>query len=111
MKFKEFIKNDFRVLKVGLVREKSNYDELVREIDDDLLELRKLLNTELGRSRFKFDFCLKEDININDLRIKPDKKKRIKQKWYQMLDELAKTQTEAERKLSSNADDGTSPNR
>ena len=112
-KFKDYL-NDiekFRNMKVGLVKKPSEDTELIKrikedfEIGEDLFELAKELNSKLSKTytgKFKFDFCLLEDINIERLKIKHNNdKEHIKEKFYKLADSLAKSQTEVERKIES----------
>ena len=115
MSFKDFVDkdiDDFRKLKIGLVSDKKEeYSKLVEKIQNeyklstDLVGLKEELNKELGntyRGKHKFDYCLIEDINIDKLRINKSKlKKKIKESFFKMNSELAKGQTELERKIVS----------
>ena len=114
MKFKDYLNDDinkFRKMKVGLVRTPAS-DEVVRNVKEefdlgvDLIELINELNSNLKKSytgKFKFDFCLIEDINIKRLKIKNREEiiNRLKEKVFKVSDSLAKTQTKVERKIES----------
>jgi len=114
MKFKDYLNDDinkFRELKVGLVKEPES-DEVVRSVKEefdlgiDLIELRNELNSSLSKNytgKFKFDFCLIEDINIKRLKVKNREEiiNRLKEKVFKVSDSLAKTQTKVERKIES----------
>jgi len=72
----------------------------------DLLELREELNSTLKKSytgKFKFDFCLIEDINIERLKVKnrPELIDRLKEKVFKVSDSLAKSQTQVEREIEN----------
>lgn len=97
-----------RDLKVGLVCKNSEYCSLIEEIDqkyelkENVRQEVELLNKELKKSyrgKFKFDFCLIEDININELKLKNDKvKEKIKLRWYNLNHELSRVKTKLESK-------------
>lgn len=113
-KFKDYLNDDikkFRELKVGLVRTPDS-DEVVRRVKEefdlgiDLLELKKELNSSLSKTytgKFKFDYCLIEDINIERLKVKNREEiiNRLKEKVFKVSDSLAKSQTKVERKIES----------
>ena len=117
IKFKDYLNDDikkFRKLKVGLVRSQAG-DEVVRRVKEefdlgvDLLELRKELNSSLSKSytgKFKFDFCLIEDINIDRLKVRNREEfiTRFKEKVFKVSDSLAKSQTQVEREIESSRD-------
>ena len=114
MKFKHYLNDDiekFRKLKIGLVKTDGD-SEVVQRIKEnydlgiDLLELKNELNSSLSKSytgKFKFDFCLIEDINIERLKAKnrPELIDRMKEKVFKVSDSLAKTQTKVEREIES----------
>jgi hypothetical protein len=112
MRLKTFLDDDektFQQLNIGLVKQKSNYDEVVRKISEkyklsnDLVDAIDKLNVKLGNiygGQFKFDFCLQEDININDLKVKKAKLiDRLKEDVFKSKDTLAKSKTNMERKI------------
>ena len=112
--FKDYLNDDtkkFRKLKVGLVETPAG-DEVVRHVKEkfdlgvDLLELKNELNKTLSKNytgRFKFDYCLIEDINIERLKVKnrPELIDRMKEKVFKVSDSLAKSQTKVEREIES----------
>lgn len=114
MRLQDYLEDIEKVkdLKIGLVCNNSEYCNLIEEIDkkyelkENVRQEVELLNKELRknyRGKFKFDFCLIEDININDLKIKNDKmKERIKLKWYNTNHELSRVKTKLESKHSLN---------
>ena len=112
IKFKDYL-NDidkFRKLKVGLVKKPGN--EIITLIKDnfdlgvDLLKLINELNSSLSKNytgKFKFDFCLIEDINIDMLKVKRyENKVRIKEEFFKVSDSLAKAQTKIEKEIKNN---------
>lgn len=111
MKFKEYIKedvNDFRELKIGLVNKNQNTKNIVRKIQEDfdlgtdLLKLIDDLNENLGNTyggKFKFDYVLQDFKKIDKLKINKNRKEKLKEQWFKSSSELAKKQTEVERKL------------
>jgi hypothetical protein len=115
MRFKEYLGNDektYQKLTIGLVKDKSDLDTTVQkvtekyELADDVCELIDSLNKRLSNvytGKFKFDFCLKEDINIDKLKIKNKERllKRFKSEVFKTKDVFAKSKTEMERKISS----------
>jgi hypothetical protein len=113
MRFKTFLGDDektFQQLKIGLVKQKSDYDEVVRKVSEkhqlsnEIIELRNHLNEKLHnvyQGKFKFDFCLQEDINIDDLKTKRKGKliDRLKTEVFGSNDKLAQSKTNMERKI------------
>ena len=113
-KFKDYLNDDinkFRNLKVGLVRTRAG-EEVVSRVKEefdlgiDLIELINELNFKLKKSytgKFKFDFCLIEDINIDRLKVKNRSEliDRLKEKVFKVSDSLAKSQTQVEREIES----------
>lgn len=112
IKFKDYLEdiNKFRKLKIGLVENSKN--ETITQIKDnfnlgvDLLKLIKELNSKLSKNytgKFKFDFCLIDDINIDMLKVKQfENKIRIKEEFFKASDSLAKAQTKIEREIKNN---------
>ena len=118
MRFKTFLGDDektFQQLKIGLVKQKSDYDVVVRKISEkhqlsnDLINEMNKLNKALrsgfkspncSERKFKFDFCLDEDINIDDLDIKKRVKDRLKTEVFGSNDKLAQSKTNMERKIT-----------
>lgn len=110
MRLQEYLEDIKKVkdLKIGLVCKNSEYCNLIEEIDkkyelkEDVRKEVEKLNKELKknyRGKFKFDFCLIEDININDLKLKNEKiKERLKLKWYDLNHELSRVKTKLESK-------------
>lgn len=112
MKFKDFLDGDiknFREMKIGLVDKKQSNSDLVRKVQDnfdfgnELLELIDNLNEELGntyRGKFKFDYVLQDLKKIDKLKINKNRKEKLKEQLLKSNSELAKKQTEIERKIS-----------
>lgn len=114
MKFKDYLNDDidkFRKLKVGLVRTPAG-NEVLRRVKEefdlgiDLIELKNDLNSTLKKrytGKFKFDFCLVDDINIDRLKVKNREEfiDRMKEKVFKVSDSLAKSQTKVEREIES----------
>jgi len=110
MRLQEYLEDIKKVkdLKIGLVCNNSDYCNLIEEIDqkyelkENVRQEVELLNKELKKSyrgKFKFDFCLIEDININELKLKNDKvKEKIKLRWYNLNHELSRVKTKLESK-------------
>ena len=110
MRLQEYLEDIKKVkdLKVGLVCKNSEYCNLIEEIDkkyeikEDIKKEIEKLNKELKKSykgKFKFDFCLIEDININELKLKNGKMKdKIKLKWYDLNHRLSRVKTKLESK-------------
>lgn len=112
MKFKDFVDadiDDFREMKIGLVDKKNKKSgDLVRKIQEkfdlgtDLIKLIDELNESLGNTytgKFKFDYVLQEILKIDKLKINKNRKEKLKEQWFRKSGELAKKQTEVERKL------------
>lgn len=116
MKLKHYLSDDiekFRNIKLGLVKdsnESKNVSKIIEDykLSDEILAERDRLNIELKKiytGKFKFDFCLLEDINIQRLKLKQaEKRKQIFEEYIKTNDVLGKTQTELEDKLSKNED-------
>jgi len=115
MKFKEFIDEDikeFRKIKIGLLKNKSKEEVVVSKISDkydiakNIINEINSLNKELDKyykGKFKFDFCIREDISIECLRLKKENIKDLfKEYIIKANDSFAKAKTELERKLSGN---------
>ena len=112
MKFKDFLDEEiknFRELKIGLVDKKNqDADKIVRKVQDnfdlgtDLIKLIEELNDNLGNTysgKFKFDWVLQDSKKIDKLKINKNRKEKLKEQWFKKSSELAKKQTEVERKL------------
>jgi hypothetical protein len=110
MRLTEYLKDidEVKNLKIGLVKKDAKYQDfiqnlkekydlkrdIIKEIDDFNKEFRKIY-----KGQFKFDFCISEDINIDDLKVKNSKlKDRIILKWFQLNHDLSKIKTEIESK-------------
>lgn len=112
MRLKEYL-NDIdkvRNIKIGLVKNEAEYHsfiqslkekydlkrDIIKEIDEFNQEFKKIY-----KGKFKFDFCIQEDINIDSLKIKNLRiKEKLKLKWFQLNHDLSKIKTELEDKLS-----------
>jgi hypothetical protein len=89
MRLTEYLKDidEVKNLKIGLVKKDAKYQDfiqnlkekydlkrdIIKEIDDFNKEFRKIY-----KGQFKFDFCISEDINIDDLKVKNSNKKAAK---------------------------------
>lgn len=115
MDFKKYIDGGLKEMRVGLVRKiEKRSKEIIKELKDeaklnkDIIKEIELLNKELKRkhrSKFKFDFCLSEDINIDELPIKNKKfREKLKFKYFLLNDEISRFKTEIERKLKESLD-------
>lgn len=113
MRLKTFLGDDektFQQLKIGLVKQKSDYDVVVRKVSEkhqlsnEIIELRNNLNEKLHnvyQGKFKFDFCLQEDINIDDLKTRKGKvMDHLKTEVFGSNDKLAQSKTNMERKIT-----------
>jgi lantibiotic modifying enzyme len=110
MRLQDYLEDIEKVkdLKIGLVCNNSEYCNLIEEIDkkyelkENVRQEVELLNKELKKSyrgKFKFDFCLIEDININELKLKNEKiKEKLKLRWYNLNHELSRVKTKLEAK-------------
>lgn len=116
MKFKEYI-DDFRNLNIGIVNKDTGNRELVRKIqkefnlkNNDVVNQIDELNKLLKR-KSKFDFILGDSVESSLLekkfRIKKKSMDRLKLKFLEISDELAKTKTELENKISLRSDGST----
>jgi hypothetical protein len=111
-RLKQFLDEDektFQQLNIGLVKQNSDYDNVVRkiaekyELSNEMYEIIDRLNQKLGNiysGKFKFDFCLQEDINIDKLKVKKAKlMDRLKEEVFKSRSALAKSKTTMERKI------------
>lgn len=111
MRFKTYLDKDeqtFQQLNIGLVKQ-SDYTDVVRKVaekhqlSDEMFEAIENLNQKLGNiytGKFKFDFCLQEDINMDKLKIKKAKlMDRLKEEVFKSRNTLAKNKTNMERKI------------
>jgi predicted HicB family RNase H-like nuclease len=115
MRLRDYLSEDieeFRKLRIGLVREDTDKKGVVSkitkefELKKDIVENIDKLNCELKKTytgKFKFDFCIQEDIKAEALRLK---REQVRDTLIEFViranDSLAKAKTELERKLSSN---------
>lgn len=111
-RLKQFLDEDektFQQLNIGLVKQNSDYENVVRkvaekyELSNEVYEIIDRLNQKLGNiysGKFKFDFCLQEDINIDKLKVKKAKLiDRLKEEVFKSRSTLAKSKTTMERKI------------
>jgi len=117
MRFKNYLLNDkkikeFRSLQIKLVDTSTNHKDVVNFIGEKYkinLDIDKVLsdfNSKLKnvyKGKYKFDLCLKEGIQPDNLK-KLTKKQRntIKADWYRINDEFAKIQKVFEKHLQNN---------
>lgn len=114
MRLKDYLSEDikeFRRLRIGLVKNDTSKMDIISKISEeyalkqDLIDNINFLNNELSKhykGKFKFDFCLNEDVSIDCLRIKRESVKDIfKEHYIKVNDVFAKAKKELERKLSS----------
>ena len=86
MRYQKYL--EFKELKIGLVKEKTKHEEVVREVKGGslLMDLKKEINSDLTTTyggKYKFDFCIQEDKDINKLRIPEARRKQLKRKWLE----------------------------
>lgn len=95
-------------LKVGLVDKcDGEYRDLLKsieeeyEIKDNIISIIDEVNKQLKknyRGKFRFDVCIDEDVEINNIKIKNDKiKEKVKIEWYKLNHRLSRLKTELER--------------
>lgn len=115
MKFKKYI-DDFRNLNIGIVDKDTGNKDLVRKIQEEFNLESDVVNhiDELNRllkRKSKFDFILGESIESalleKKFRIKKRSMDRLKMKFLDISDELAKTKREVENKISLQSDGST----
>ena len=112
MKFKDFLDEEidsFREMRIGLIDKKAqDAEKLVRKVQEnfdlgtDLINLIDDLNKSLGntyRGKYRFGWVLQDSQKINKLKINKNRKEKLKEQWFKTSSELAKKQTEFERKL------------
>lgn len=118
MKFKDFVDQDikdFTELKLGLVeKEDTEIENLVRKVQrdfdlgSDVIKLKEELNKNLGktyRGKYLFGFIkLERQMQIEKLKINKTRQKQLKTEYFEKSGELAKTQTELERKIMEKED-------
>jgi hypothetical protein len=115
MKFKKYIE-DFRNLNIGIVDKETGNKELVRKVqkefnlENDVVNQIEELNKVLRR-KLKFDFVLGESVESAVLekkfRIKKKSMDKLKMKFLEISDELAKTKRKVENKISLQSDGST----
>jgi hypothetical protein len=114
MRLRDYLTEDieeFRRLRIGLVREGTDKKEVVSKVTEeyalkkDIVDTISVLNGELSKyykGKFKFDFCIQEDISVEYLKIRREQvKDTFKEFVIKANDTLAKAKKELERKLSS----------
>ena len=117
MRYQKYL--ELKDLKLGLVKEKTDHEEVVREADVELggsvlMDLKKEINSKLKETysgEYMFDYCIQEGKDINKLRIPEARKLHLKKEWFKISDEVAKSKTLVERKMSSDTDEGSSTTR
>lgn len=117
MKIKKYYKlssddetiNTFRCLDIKLVEDDTKYKDNISSLLDqynlrqDTEKILEKLNKELKsiyRGKYKFDFCLNEGKDIEDVKINKNKQERLKTKLFQFNAEMARIKQEFEDKLN-----------
>lgn len=99
--------NKFRAFNIGLVDKNTGYSKIVKDIqeeyklDIDIIELLKELNSFLNKSykgKYKFDFCLSEGKEIEEVRITKNICK-IKRRHLITSNEFSRMKTYIEKKI------------
>lgn len=118
MRFKNYLLKDekvnvFRSLKIKLVNSSTEYGDIVKFINKKyniLTDTESILYRfnsylkEIYKGKYKFDMCLDEGIQPDELKKINDKQlRKIKKEWYKVNDEFAKIQKMLERHLQDNA--------
>lgn len=100
----------FRLLKLRLVKEKTQHDQLVdkvaekHELDkDSIIALRELLNKDLKMKGYRgkeiFDFVLDEGEDIENIKLEKRKKNLLRKRHLELEGELAQIKSRFEKKL------------
>lgn len=100
----------FRLLRLKLVKEKTQHDQLVDKVADkyemdkeSILSLRELLNADLKKKGFRgqeiFDFVLDEGEDIEEIKLEKRKKDLLRKRHFELEGELAQIKSRFEKKL------------
>jgi len=100
----------FRLLRLRLVKEKTQHDQLVDKVadkyemnKDSILSLRELLNADLKKKGFRgqemFDFVLDEGEDIEEIKLEKRKKDLLRKRHFELEGELAQIKSRFEKKL------------
>lgn len=100
----------FRLLRLRLVKEKTQHDQLVDKVADkyemdkeSILSLRELLNADLKKKGFRgqemFDFVLDEGEDIEEIKLEKRKKDLLRKRHFELEGELAQIKSRFEKKL------------
>ena len=102
--------NIFRSIDIKLVQNETNYKKTIKKVqdkyktDNDIIELLESLNKEVYIGKLKFDFCLNEGLDIENIKLSENKKKYIKQRYFDVSDKICKAKTDIENLLKDNID-------
>lgn len=100
----------FRSLKIGIVKEDVEYDDIVirlsekydylKESIDLVSKMNKIFrSTCKGMYKFKYRLCVDEDIHPSEIKIDPVVRKRLILKSHELNDELTKIKRRFENDL------------
>jgi hypothetical protein len=105
----------FRLLRLRLVKEKTQHDQLVDKVadkyemdKDSILSLRELLNQDLKKKGFRgqeiFDFVLEEGEDLEEIKLDKRKKDLLRKRHFELEGELAQIKSRFEKKLRETND-------
>lgn len=116
MRFKNYLTEDDRIktfqsLQIKLVESPTGHTKVISFIDERYglsLGVDKIISKfnsnlkELYKGKYKFDLCIDEGINPDDLKKLSNKQlTEIKKEWYRINDEFAKIQKVFEKHLQN----------
>ncbi len=102
--------NEFRMLKLKLVKERTRHEETIKKISekhdldcDGILSLRELLNKDLKRKGYRgiksFDFVLDEGTGLSGIKLEKRKRDLLKKRHLELENELALVKQDFEKRL------------
>jgi len=102
--------NEFRMLKLKLVKERTRHEETIKKISekhdldcDGILGLRELLNKDLKRKGYRgiksFDFVLDEGTGLSGIKLEKRKRDLLKKRHLELENELALVKQDFEKRL------------
>jgi len=101
--------NKFRALNIKLSKEKTNYDDIIKDTEDkyaiknDILEDINKLNKELKKiygGKLLFQLCLTEGESINKIKVNQRIKKRMKKYFIDINEKFTDIKFNLERTIT-----------
>jgi len=101
--------NKFRLLNIKLSNKKTNYEKMVKDIeekyamDNSILEDINKLNKELRKvysgGKWWFDFCISEGKNPDDIKINKRAKRKLQDLFIEINEKFSNLKFDLERKI------------